>query len=73
MFWISYSVTFVLASAITIALLAIRLALSVVERAFASIAPRNQGQQTKYPRQITTPAEEGREKRGTRDTPRPSR
>ena len=33
MFWISYSVTFVLASAIAMALIAIRLVLSVLRRA----------------------------------------
>jgi len=36
MFWISYCVTFVLASAIAIALTAIRLVLSAVGRAFGS-------------------------------------
>jgi hypothetical protein len=34
MFWIAYSVTFVLASVIAVALVAIRLVLSAVERAF---------------------------------------
>ena len=33
MFWISYSITFVLASAIALALMAIRLVLSVLGRA----------------------------------------
>lgn len=37
MFWISYFVTFVLASVIAIALTTIRLVLSVVGRGFASI------------------------------------
>jgi uncharacterized membrane protein len=39
MFWISYSVTFVLASVIAAALIAIRLVLSAVERAFGLILP----------------------------------
>ena len=34
MFWISYSVTFVLASAIAIAFMAIRLVLSVARKSF---------------------------------------
>lgn len=34
MFWISYSITFVVASAIAIALMAIRLVLSAVGKAF---------------------------------------
>jgi uncharacterized membrane protein len=42
MFWISYSVTFVLASVIAIALMAIRLVLSVVGRAFGSIPATKQ-------------------------------
>jgi uncharacterized membrane protein len=42
MFWISYSVTFVLASAIAIAFMAIRLVLLVVGRAFGSIPPMKQ-------------------------------
>ena len=43
MFWISYFVTFVLAAAINIALMAIRLVLSVVGRASESIPPLHQG------------------------------
>jgi hypothetical protein len=43
MFWIAYSVTFVLASAIAAALTALRLVLSVVERAFGLIRPLHQG------------------------------
>ena len=42
MFWISYAVTLVLASAIAIALVAIRLVLSVVGRAFGSIPQMKQ-------------------------------
>jgi hypothetical protein len=42
MFWISYFVTLVLAAAIGIALMAIRLVLSVVG-VFRSIRPLNQG------------------------------
>jgi hypothetical protein len=43
MFWISYSITFVLALAIAIALMAVRLVLSAVRRAFVSIPPSHQG------------------------------
>jgi hypothetical protein len=43
MFWISYFVTFVLASAITIALMAIRLVLSAAGSAFGSIPPLCKG------------------------------
>jgi hypothetical protein len=43
MFWISYFVTFVLASAIAIALMAVRLVLSAVGRAFGLIPPQHQG------------------------------
>lgn len=39
MFWISYSITFVLASAIAVALMAIRLVLSAVRRGFGSVPP----------------------------------
>jgi hypothetical protein len=42
MFWISYSVTFVLAAAIAMASMAIRLVLSAVGRAFGWTAPVNQ-------------------------------
>lgn len=43
MFWISYSVTFVLASVVAIVMMAIRLVLSVVERALGSIPSVNSG------------------------------
>jgi hypothetical protein len=39
MFWISYSVTFVLASAVAIALMAIRLVLSAANSAFGPFPP----------------------------------
>lgn len=42
MFWISYSVTFVLASVAAIALMGIRLVLSAAGRAFALISPLHQ-------------------------------
>ena len=42
MFWISYSVAFVLASAVAIAFVAIRLALSAVGKAFGLILLLNQ-------------------------------
>jgi hypothetical protein len=43
MFWISYFVTFVLASAIAIVLMAVRLVLSAVRRAFGLIPPQCRG------------------------------
>jgi len=43
MFWIVYSVAFVLASAIAIVLLAIRLVFSAIGRAFGLIPQLNQG------------------------------
>jgi hypothetical protein len=42
MFWISYSVTFVLAAAIAIALMTIRLVLSALRRAFGWTEALNQ-------------------------------
>lgn len=43
MFWISYSVTFVLASASAIALMATRMVVSAVGRALGLIPPLNPG------------------------------
>jgi hypothetical protein len=43
MFWIAYSVTFVLASVIAVALIAIRLVLSAVGKALGLISPRHHG------------------------------
>lgn len=46
MFWISYSVTFVLASAIATALMTIRLVLSSARKVFGLIPQLNQGDAT---------------------------